>query len=209
MLFFRSGLFALAESIRQLADNTGRGTFPLPGDSLKFLQQAFLGGIEFPGDRDANLDNLIPMTGAVEDRHPLAGELEDISILRPRRNRQFCFPPQCRNRNLCAQSGLGHADRDLAEEIIAMPFKKAMAFDGNSHVKITGRPSPPTGLSLAGEEDLRAALDTRRYFQRNPGGNLVFSASLTISAWGLQTLTPPLTVRTGNGEPEHVTAMGE
>jgi len=200
---------ALAEPIRQLADKTGRGPFPLSGDSLKFLQQAFLGRIEFPGDRDAKLDNLVPATGAVEDRHPLAGKLEEIPILRPGRNRQFRFSPQRRNRNLCAQSRLGHADWDLAENIIAIPFKKGVAFDGNSHIKITNWSSPPTGLSLAGKEELRAAPDTRRYFQRNRGGSLDFSASVAIFAGGFQTLTLPLTVRTGDGEPEQVAAMGE
>lgn len=181
----------------------------MSGYPVELPEEALLKKSEFPGDDDADPDNQIPAAGALKDRHPLAGKFEDISILSPWRNRQIDVSPERRNGNLCAQGRLGHTDRELAEKIVAVPLKQGMAFNCNFYVEIAGRSSPSTGLSRAGKKEMGTAPDPRRYFQRNRGGGLNFSTAVTAATRGFQALALTLTLRTGDGKPEQVAAMGE
>jgi len=160
---------------------------------VEFLEEAFLESGKFPGDDHANPDHQIPVAGAVEDRHPLAGKFKDLSILCPRGNLQIAIPPKSRNLDPCAQGRLCHGNRNLTEKVVTVPLKKGMAFDGDSHIEIAGRSSPPAGLSLAGYEELRAASNSRRDVQRKGGGGPNFSCTVAIRAGGFQPLPQSLT----------------
>src|SRR6185436_16716756 len=66
-----------------------------------------------------------------------------------------------RHLDLGTQRRLGHADRHLAEQAVALALEERMLVHAHDHEKVAGRPASGSALPFAGDAELAAAVHAR------------------------------------------------
>jgi hypothetical protein len=129
----------------------------------KFLQQLLLTFIKVHWRFDLNIDMKITPSMASQTGYPLPSQADKFAALRSRRDVNAPGAIQSLEFNGVPQGCLHHGYGNLAVEMAAIPFKKLVWFYVQPHIKITGRATPMASLTLVGNAETCAGVDTRWY----------------------------------------------
>ena len=160
----------------------------------------FCSAVRLVGRHDFDDDVLVATCAAMHDRHAHALEAERAVALRARRDlERGCFAVHRGHLNLIAKGGLGKADGQFVDDVVALPFEERVRLDGENNVQVARRAATRTDFSLAGHAHIDAIIDARRNIDHHAA--IVAHATLTtalLTGRGDDTCPRPGSVRTSS-----------
>src|SRR4029077_15343981 len=136
------------------------------------------------------------MAAPIDVHDTFAAQFKHLPALSARRHFKMRFAFQCRHINLAAQSRDGKWDWHLAIQIIAFALKDFVFLDMNHDVKVAGRTSADTGLTIAQRPQPSAYPDSSGNLQLNPAQFFDAPLAATFRAWLFNYLPGTMTART-------------
>lgn len=151
--------------------------------SGKFTQQCFLLPIDLLWDLKNNVQEQISRATASRIRHSAATNPHDFAGLSSWVNVVLSFSFQAWNLDVRAEYGLRVRNRDIADQILAIPLEKWMAGDVDLDKDVPRRPAVVAGFAFSTESKQHSRVDARR--NRDVLGKRFLSPSVSVAVFTL------------------------
>ena len=147
---------------------------------VKLLEHLLLLAREINRRLDKGVHVQVPIAAAVQMRHALAAQAEDLTRLSAFRNRDARFGTHRRHTHLAAQCSGGKTQRQIGVQIVAVALEDFVLLDEHLHKEVSARTAVGAGLALTLDANALTVVDARRNIDFQRLGLTVAAASLAV-----------------------------
>src|SRR5262249_7333848 len=145
---------------------------------LEGLERLALLGAELLRDLEQQPIAGVAMTALTKPRHAFASQANDLVRLTARGDLELFCAPEHRHVDFRAEGQLCEGDRQVDEQVGAVPRENRMVANAHEHVEIARGAAVDAAAALAGQPQLHAVVDPRR----NLDAQDVLTAHPTVAA---------------------------
>lgn len=164
---------------------------------VEFLEHLLLLARQIDGSLHEGVYVQIAAAAAVQMRHTLAAQAEDLARLRAFRDRDACFGTHRRHAHFAAQGRGCVAQRQIGMQIVAVALENFMLLDEHLNEQIAAGAAVGAGFALALNADALTVVDARRNVDLQRLGLAVAAATLAVRTRIGNDLARTVAVRTG------------